>query len=422
MSRPTAGRLRAVPAALGERDFRLLFVGHALSRLGSGMVGVALAFAVLDATGSVGDLGLVLACRTVALSVFLLPAGVLADRFSRRGVLVVSDVVSFGSQGVLAALVISGQAQIWQFCALQAISGSAYAFFLATITGLTAQIVGPARLQQANALRSFTTSAGNVAGPALAGVLVASIGPGSALATDAASFAISAGFLGALRGGPHAAPATSRLHEELVEGWRAFRSRRWLLLANAHAALMNMVVLAAFYVLGPAVARRSLNGAADWALITTAFGLGLVAGSLAALRLRPQRRMLLGLVLGVLFAPPLALLALAAPAPAVASLAVLAGGQLTLLNTFWETTIQEQVPPALISRVTAIDWLSSVATQPIGYAVVGVLASSVLGIGTTLWLAAGTALVASAAIAAFPSIRHVRAETQAGHRRDSDRD
>src|SRR5919206_4153603 len=105
MSRPTAGRLRVVLAALGERDFRLLFLGQALSRVGSGMVGVALAFAVLDATGSVGDLGLVLACRTLALAVFLLHAGVLADRLSRRGVLVVSDVVSFGSQGVLAALV-----------------------------------------------------------------------------------------------------------------------------------------------------------------------------------------------------------------------------------------------------------------------------------------------------------------------------
>ena len=112
---------------------------------------------------------------------------------------------------------------------------------------------------------------------------------------------------------------------------------------------------------------------------------------------------------------PLALLALAAPAPAIAPLALLAGAQLTLLNTFWETTLQEQVSPTLLSRVTAIDWLSSVATQPIGYALVGVLASSVLGIGTTLWLAAGTALVASAAIAAFPSIRHVEAEPRDGH-------
>ena len=355
-----------------------------------------------------------LACRTLALAVFLLPAGVLADRLSRRGVLLVSDLVSFGAQGVLATLVIAGDAQAWQFCALQAIGGAAYAFFLAAITGLTAQIVGPERLQHANALRSLTTSAGNVAGPALAGVLVAAIGPGSALAVDAASFAISAGFLGALRGGSQTAPAASRLRDELIEGWRAFRSRRWLLVANAHAALMNMVVLAAFYVLGPAVARRSRNGAADWALITTAFGVGLVVGSLAALRVRPQRRMLLGLVLGVLFAPPLALLALHAPAAAIAPVALLAGAQLTLLNTFWETTIQEQIPPALLSRVTAIDWLSSVATQPVGYALVGVLASKVMAVATTLWLAAGTALVAGAAIAAFPSIRHLRAEIPHG--------
>jgi hypothetical protein len=144
-------------------------------------------------------------------------------------------------------------------------------------------------------------------------------------------------------------------------------------------------------VVADRVATRSLGGAGDWALILTFFGLGLVAGSLTALRLQPRRRMLVGLALGALFAP----------------LALLAGAQLTLLNTFWETTLQEQFPPALISRVTAIDWLSSVAVAPIGYALVGVLATHVLSIGTTLWLAAAIAAISSVAVTGFPSVRAV---------------
>jgi MFS family permease len=403
-------RLRAALAALGERDFRLLFAGQAVSLLGTGMVGVALSFAVLDATGSVADLGFVLASRTIALALFLLPGGVVADRLSRRAVMVASDVVRLASQGLLAALVISGSAQIWQFCVLQAVGGAAFAFFLPAVTGLTPQIVGAERLQEANALRSFTNSAGNVAGPAIAGLLVAAVGPGYALAADAASFALSAAFLAALRPRPAAASATA-LRDDLVAGWRAFRSRRWLLVANAHAAAMNMLVLAPFYVLGPAVAKRSLGGARDWALIVSAFGCGLVLGSLTALHLRPRRRMRLGLGLGVLFAPALALLALRASTLAIAAVAVLAGAQLTLLNTFWETTLQEQIPPALISRVTALDWMSSIAIQPLGYALAGVLAASILGVAGTLWLAAGVALVSSLVVAALPSIRNVVARS-----------
>jgi MFS family permease len=147
---------------------------------------------------------------------------------------------------------------------LQAVSGAAYACFLPAVSGLTPQIVSPGRLQQANALRSLTESAGNVAGPALAGLLVATLGAGWALAVDAATFAVSAAFLAALRVPAGDAAAPGSLRRDLAEGWRAFRTRRWLLVANVHAALMNMLVLAPFFVLGPAVALRSLGGAGDW--------------------------------------------------------------------------------------------------------------------------------------------------------------
>src|SRR5205823_5169615 len=191
------------PGALRERNFRLSFIGQATSQLGTGMVGVALSFAVLDLTGSVADLGLVLAAQTVPLVVFLLLGGTVADRLPRRAVMLVSDSARAVTQGTLAALLITGHAELWHLLALQFLGGTATAFFLPSVTGLTTQVVSVERLQEANALRSLASSGGSIAGPAVAGVLVATVGPGWALAADAGSFAVSAFFLGRLRLPPH---------------------------------------------------------------------------------------------------------------------------------------------------------------------------------------------------------------------------
>ena len=165
-------RLRT-PEALGalhERQFRLLFTGQTISLLGDGIVGVALSFAVLDLTGSVSDLGYVFAARTIPLVVFLLVGGVFADRLPRRAVMLVADAVRFVSQGVMAALLIAGHAQLWHLVVTQAVAGAASAFFNPAATGLTPDTVSRARLQQANALRGLSASATQIVGPALSGV------------------------------------------------------------------------------------------------------------------------------------------------------------------------------------------------------------------------------------------------------------
>ena len=163
------------------------------------MVGVALAFAVLDLTGSVTDLGLVFAAKTIPLVVFLLVGGVLADRLPRRAVMLTADLVRLTTQGVIAVLLISGHATIWELALTQAVYGAATAFFNPASTGLIPAVISPGRLQQANALRALAMAVGNVAGPALAGILVAAASPGWALAVDAVSFGASAVFLALLR-------------------------------------------------------------------------------------------------------------------------------------------------------------------------------------------------------------------------------
>jgi MFS family permease len=164
--------------ALREREFRLLFLGQSVSLVGDGMVNVALAFAVLDLTGSVTDVGFVFAAFTLPLVGFLLVGGVFADRFQQRGVMVASDLACFVSQGLVAALLVSGHARLEELVVLQAVRGAARAFFMPASTGLTPLTVGAELLQEANALRGLSMAFGGVIGPAASGAVVAAAGAG----------------------------------------------------------------------------------------------------------------------------------------------------------------------------------------------------------------------------------------------------
>src|SRR5947207_4284519 len=173
---------------LAERDFRLLFIGRTISLFGTAFAPIALAFAVVRLTGSPADLGLVLSAYMLAHLVFLLAGGVWADRLPRHLVMVTSDLLSGVSQITLAVLLLTGVAQTWQLIFLAAVKGGASAFFMPASTGLVPQIVSAPRLQQANALLSLSRNSTRIAGVALAGILVATIGAGWALAFDGATY------------------------------------------------------------------------------------------------------------------------------------------------------------------------------------------------------------------------------------------
>jgi hypothetical protein len=399
-------RRRRLPTSLEvlrERPFRLLYIGQVVSLLGDGMVNVALAFAVLDLTGSASDLGLVLAARTVPLVAFLLAGGVVADRLPRRAVMVCADIARLAGQGAIAALLIGGVAHVWSLAALSAVSGLASAFFNPASTGLVPSVVSGERLQHANALRGLAMAAGSIAGPALAGVLVASVGAGWALATDAATFGVSALCLAKLPLPADAPMAAQGFLGDLLGGWREFTSRDWLWTIVVSAAFGNMLA-GAHGVLGPLVAQRSLGGAPAWALIMAAFGAGSFAGGLVALRVRTRRPLLVATLAVMLFSVPSACLALALPAPFVAAVELFSGTGLMLFNSLWETTLQRHVPAGALSRVSAYDWFGSLALAPVGYAIWGPIAAAI-GVSEALWLAAGLQLATTLPLLALRSVR-----------------
>jgi MFS family permease len=350
----------------------------------------------------------VLACRMLPMVVCLLAGGVVADRTSRRAVMVTADVIRVGTQGVTGALLVAGAAHVWSIALLAGVAGAATGFFQPASTGLLPALVPPEEIQQANGLRSTAMAGGEIAGPAIAGVLVAGAGPGWAILADAATFAASALCLVSLRL-PRRLPreATTSFARDLHDGWNAFRSRTWVWTAVAIISVHNLL-WGAWSALGPVVAREQLGGAAAWGTVLAVLGVGALLGGIPAVRVDPRRPLVVFAVTGTLFAVPLVCLAVAAPLAVLAGGALLAGAAMMFGNALWESTLQRHVPSTEISRVSAYDWFGSMAFSPFGLAMWGPIAAAT-GISRALWIAAAAWLAASAALLAVPEIRRLTA-------------
>jgi predicted MFS family arabinose efflux permease len=401
------GGLPETLGVLRGREFRLLFGAQTVSVLGDRMVTVALAFAVLEIGGSASDVGLVLACRALPMVGSLLVGGVVADRTSPRAVMVGADLARVFSQGVLAALLVAGAADVWAVALLSGVTGAATGFFNPASTGLLPAVVAPEQLQQANGLRATAMSAGEIAGPLGAGVLVAVAGAGWALAVDAATYGASAALLAGLRLPERVERAATSFVADLRDGWKAFASWTWLWGFVAAAAFVNLL-WGAWRVLGPVVAERDLGGAAAWGTVLAAMGGGALLGSLLAIRAKPRRPLVVATLTVGVFVAPLVLLAAGAPVPLLALGSLLFGAALMLGNSIWESTLQRHVPAESLSRVSAYDWFGSLAFEPVGLAIWGPI-SVAIGISASLWLAAALMVATTFAMLAVPDIRRLRA-------------
>jgi MFS family permease len=398
---------------LREPDYRRLFLGRTASLIGDGMAPVALAFAVLGLTGSATDLGIVLAAHGVVITVLILAGGVVADRVSPRVAMLGADLTRAASTAAMAVLLLTGAAEIWQLALLYAIDGAATAFFNPASNAIVPQIVPGQRLQEANALLSISRNAGKVVGPALAGVLLALGSPGTALAVDAATFAISAlCLLGVHAPRLRAAGETSSFVSELRHGWREFSSRDWMVAVICSAAVSNAIFFPIWQVLGPAVAEDSLGGSSAWALIAALFGVGGLLGGGLSLAIRPRRPLLVSEVFVIFLATPVVLLAFPAPTAAIAIGALVSGTTLGLAEVLYETAVAQNIPPESLSRVVAYDWFGSLALEPLGLALVGPLAAGI-GVSTTLLLGAATITLCQAMVILVPGVRRLEYHPEA---------
>jgi MFS family permease len=388
--------LRTALGPLGEREFRLLFLGRTISLFGSAFAPIALAFAVLDMAGSPSDLGLVIAAGVAPRILFLLVGGIWADRLPRHHLMVASDLLAGGAQAAIAVLVLTGVAEIWHLIVLQVIRGIASSFFSPAAQGLVPQTISAHLLQEANALLGLTRNGAQIIGAAAGGVLVAAIGSGWALAFDAATYFAGAAFLLGLRLPRDMTVPARHFTRELREGWDAFRSRAWLWAIVLQFAFVNAAGVGAWAVLGPVVADRTLGGAAAWGLILAAQAAGFMVGGVFTLRYRPDRLLLAATLAIFPMALPILLLAAPAPVPMIALAAFAAGFGMEIFGVFWDVAMQQQIPPAQLSRVSSYDALGSFVFIPLGAAVAGPLAESI-GVSATL-VGAGVVIVAATAL------------------------
>jgi hypothetical protein len=392
---------------LRDGAFRRVLGAAAVSWFGDRMVTVALAFAVLAIDGSASSIGIVLAVRSGALLVSLLLGGVVADRVSRRAIMVCADVARLATQGLLAGLVIAGGADVWSVALLSGLTGIATGFFNPASTGLLPAIVAPEQLQQANGVRATMMSAGEIGGPVLAGALVAAVGAGWALAVDAATFGASALLLTGVRVPRAVERAASGFWDDLREGWTTFRGTTWVWTFVLWASFAN-VTWGAWSVLGPLVAERELGGPAVWGALNAALGAGALIGGLAAIRQMPRRPVLAAALTGFAQVPALLLLAAGAHAVPLAAGALVFGVGMMFGNTVWESALQRHIRPEALSRVSAYDWFGSLAFAPVGLAVWGPLAESI-GVEEALALSGVLSVLSATALVCVRDVRRVRA-------------
>jgi MFS family permease len=406
----SAARLADALPALRIRKLRLLLAGQAVSFVGDALLPVALAFAVLDELdGSAGELGLVLAAQALPLALLILVAGVWADRLPRQRLMLVSDFGRMVVQAAIAALLLTGAAELWMLVVLVAIYGVFEAFFRPAAGGLIPQVAGPQHLQQANALMGLAQNVGTVLGPTLGGLLVVTIGPGAAIGVDALSFLVSALFLIRMGSVPaaRAVDAVSGFWAELRGGVAEVRRRRWMWTFMPALTAYHLIALPCVLALGPVIADRELGGAGAWAIIVTCFGVGTILGALVALRLRASRPMLVCVICFLAAACQPIIIGFAGSTGAIAAFELLAGIGVSAGFTLWETTLGREIPAGSLSRVTSLDWFTTAGAMPLGFAFVAAVAAG-LGTRTTMLWASLVVLALLCVSLAVGDVRRLR--------------
>jgi MFS family permease len=401
-------RRRPRGPAWAGRNYSLLTAAAFLTNGGSQAALIASAFAVLEAGGDSGDVGLVAAARTLPLVLFLLIGGAVADRLPRHRVMVAANTLNCLSQGAFAALVLTGEPRLWQMIVLTALGGTGQAFFSPAAEGMLLSSVRGEQAGRAFAVFRMAMQGAALGGAAVGGALVAVVGPGWVLAADAAAFAV-AGALRALLDVGHIPPREpgGGLLADLREGWREFIGRPWLWGIVTQFAVANAVIGAADAVYGPLVARDHLGGAGPWGLALGFFGAGTVAGALVMTRWKPRRLLLAGTLCVFPMALPSAALAVPVPVGVLCAVMFAAGATVEVFGVSWMTALHQEIPEHKLSRVSAYDWFGSVALVPVATALAGP-AESAFGRTASLWGCAVLVVVVTAAVLCVPDVRNLR--------------
>lgn len=391
--------------------FRYLFVARLLTVLGNGVAPIALAFAVLDMEGTISELGIVVATRSIINVLFLLIGGALADRYSRSRVLLFSSLIAAISQGIVAWSVLDGSATVMSLALLGALNGAAAGIALPASSALIPQVVPAHNLREANALIQLGIYSGTVLGASLGGVLTSSVGPGWGLAIDALGFAAAAPLYFLIRvSSVKACAPQDNILKDLQEGWKEFSSRAWVWSIVVQFTVINAAFSGVVMVLGPVIADTSF-GRTNWGIIIAAQSVGLIAGSFLTLRWRPRRDLLIGVMLVSVCAVPIFMLSQLASASWLMAAFFMAGVSFGLFGVVWAQSLQTHIPQEKLARVYAYDAVGSFVAIPFGELVAGPLATH-YGLSNVLLVSAVAVVIVTVPVSLVPAIRRLDNSSQ----------
>jgi MFS family permease len=376
-------------SALRHRDFRLLWTGQAISLAGDGIYLVAIAWLVYDISNDPSALAIVGFAWTLPMVAGLLLTGVLSDRFERRRLLVIADLIRFVAIGALGLLALADVAELWHVVGLVVVYGFGQALFQPAFTAIMPEVVPREELLQANAMRELLEPLGQrFAGPAIGGVLIAVFGVGWAFLVDAGTFLASALAVAGISKRPAPRSEPGSLRRDIAEGFAYVRANVWLWGTLAGAALFLLFTFGPFEVLLPYIIRNDLGGdAATFGVVLAAGGAGSFFGALLVGRVGMPRRHItfmwgawcVGdlLYIGLAFAQTAWVMC----AVSFASFALA-----TAAMVVWNTLMNTLVPPELLGRVSSLDWFVSIGLVPVSFALTGPVAA-LIGERETLALA-----------------------------------
>ncbi len=381
------------------RDFALLWTGMAVSLVGDGILLVALAWQTYELSDSPSTLGWIAAAYTLPMVVVLLGGGVLTDRFERRKLMIVADLIRVFSVGAMGALAVSHHLGLWKLGVLAALTGVGDALFAPAFGSIVPEIVPRELLVEANALDQFVRPLSNVIGPAIAGVLIAGAGVGTAFVADAATFVVSTVTAFALTARPFHHTERPSVKRELREGFAFVRARKWLW-ATLLASTIIMVAPAARYVLLPDLVKNNLHASAGaLGLVYGAAAVGSIAGAVAFGQVGMTRRYVL--VMYASWAVALLVIAgygIAGSVAQLLALGLVGGFGLAFGQATWGTMMHRLVPREVLGRVTSLDWLSATSLMPMWFVAIGFIADAV-GVRATL---VGAGLIGGVTTLLFP--------------------
>jgi MFS family permease len=373
---------------------------------------VAVAWLTLQLTGSNLAVGSVLAAAAVPQALFMLLGGAISDRFTPRSTIVTASLARGLVMVVLSALTLNHSVQLWQLFAGAVLVGATQAFFFPASTSMVPRLLAPDQLEAGNALFNVSRTAAILLGPAAAGVVVAAVGAGFALAVDAAGSVLAGLLVLPLPVGDRSSgrPRTNPLvdmRDGVLHVLHDVPLRATLLVI----AVLNFFALGAVEVGLPALAYQRLSqGAIALGTTFAAWGLGSAFGSIAAAARRAPRRFGWGMVVLVaLIGAGVAAAGVAPNLPVLLTVMVLLGAIEGAGTTYLISWMQRRTDPSMQGRVMSLVIFSSVGVEPVALAIAGSLAARNLGL--LFWASAAAIEVTALAASLSPSVRGMSGES-----------